>query len=271
MSSPCRWRPPPRAAASAGADVERIRLHDLDIRYCTGCNWCHSTGVCKTEDDLPALVRRIAEADGVIFGTPSYFRRADEATQAVLDRVAGYFADNGQLRLPGLSVPQNESARGVKRAVVITACSLPEPLATFFGYSTGPVRELRNALGRWRNQDGGVALGVGGMAVAPVRRVGARQGHLARPPARRQDLTGILKLCRPSRHRPKSALRSPSRWSMSTASSCTTCARVRTLPPSDLARWCSSTDSWPPRGTGCHSCGRCSRVRLSRSTGLASA
>lgn len=135
-----------RAAATAGADVEQIRLHDLDIRYCTGCNWCRTTGVCKIEDDLPGLVRQITDADGVIFGTPSYFRHPDEATRAVLDRVAGYFGDNGQLRLPGLSVRQNPVARHVKRAVVITACSVPEPLATFFGYSTGPVRELRNAL-----------------------------------------------------------------------------------------------------------------------------
>jgi putative NADPH-quinone reductase len=149
-----------RAAEAAGAEVEYVRLHDLDIRYCTGCNWCHTTGMCKTEDDLPRLVQRIAEADGVIFGTPSYFRRADEATQAVLDRVAGYFGDNGQLRLPGLNVPQTPAALRVKRAVVITACSIPEPLATFFGYSTGPVRELRHALSA-----GGIKT-VGSLSVA---------------------------------------------------------------------------------------------------------
>jgi putative NADPH-quinone reductase len=148
------------AAEAAGAQVERVRLHDLDIRYCTGCNWCHSTGMCKTEDDLPRLVQRISEADGVIFGTPSYFRRADDATQAVLDRVAGYFGDNGQLRLPGLNVPQTPTAQRVRRAVVITACSVPEPLATFFGYPTGPVRQLRAALGA-----GGIKT-VGSLSVA---------------------------------------------------------------------------------------------------------
>jgi hypothetical protein len=149
-----------RAAEAVGAEVEWVRLHDLDIRYCTGCNWCHTTGMCKTEDDLPALVRRISEADGVIFGTPSYFRRADDATQAVLDRVAGYFGDNGQLRLPGVNVTQTVTARSVRRAVVITACSVPEPLATFFGYSTGPIRQLRGALGA-----GGIKT-VGSLSVA---------------------------------------------------------------------------------------------------------
>lgn len=142
-----------RAAEASGATVERVRLADLDVRYCTGCNMCKLTGACKIRDDVPALVERIAEADGVIFGTPSYFRRAEESTKAIIDRIAGYFADNGQLRLPGMSerdVPSHPVARAAKRAVIITACAAPEPLATFFGYTTGPVRELRDALSEAR-------------------------------------------------------------------------------------------------------------------------
>lgn len=138
-----------RAAEEAGAQVVRVRLHDMEVRFCTGCNMCQLTGTCKIQDDLPALAQLISEADGVIFGTPSYFRHPDEATRAVLDRITGYFADNGQLRLPGMSerdVPRATSARAAKRAVIITACTTPEPLATFFGYTTGPVRELRRAL-----------------------------------------------------------------------------------------------------------------------------
>lgn len=137
------------AAEAAGATVERVRLHDIEVRDCTGCNMCRLTGACKIQDGLPALVERIAEADGVIFGTPSYFRKPDDTTRAVIDRIAGYFADNGQLRLPGMSerhVPSEPVARAARRAVIITACSAPEPLATFFGYTTGPVRELRGAL-----------------------------------------------------------------------------------------------------------------------------
>ncbi len=138
------------AAEAAGASVQRIRLADLDVRYCTGCAMCRVTGTCKIDDDLPALAELIAQADGVIFGTDSYFRRPAENTKAVLDRLSGYFAANGQLRLPGMSnrdVPLAARAREARRAVIITACAAPEPLATFFGYTTGPVRELRSALG----------------------------------------------------------------------------------------------------------------------------
>lgn len=137
------------AAEAAGATVELVRLHELEVRECTGCNMCRVTGACKIADDLPGLVERIAQADGVIFGTPSYFKRPDDTTRAIMDRIAGYFADNGQLRLPGMSerhIPSLPTARAAKRAVIITACSAPEPLATFFGYTTGPVRELRGVL-----------------------------------------------------------------------------------------------------------------------------
>ncbi|MDP2181142.1 MAG: flavodoxin family protein [Actinomycetota bacterium] len=137
------------AAENAGATVERVHLCDLEIRSCTGCHMCRATGLCKIQDDLPWLAERITDADGVIFGTPSYFRRADDATKAILDRLAGYFEGPDQLHLPGLGlreVPQEPYVRAAKRAVIITACAAPEPLATFFGYTTGPLRELRAAL-----------------------------------------------------------------------------------------------------------------------------
>jgi len=110
---------------------------------------CRYTGACKIPDDVPELAERIAEADGVIFGLPSYFRRPDASTQAVIDRVTRFFPDTGQLTLPGVGhrdVPQAPAVRAAKRAVIITACAAPEPLATFFGYTTGPIRELRSAL-----------------------------------------------------------------------------------------------------------------------------
>lgn len=156
-----------RAAESAGATVERFRLADFDIRYCTGCGMCRFTGACKVQDDLPAIAQSIQGADGVIVGTQSYFRRPDEATRALIDRLASYFPDSGQLRLPGMgssSIAPTTVAREAKRAVIITACAAPEPLATFFGYTAGPVRELRKALGY-----GGIRT-VGSLAVTDTWR-----------------------------------------------------------------------------------------------------
>jgi hypothetical protein len=152
-----------RSAENAGASVQRVRLADYDIRYCTGCKMCRLSGHCKIDDDLPILAEAIASSHGVIFGVPAYFRRAERPLQAVLDRLAGYFASNGQLRLPGFSereVPSAPEVQAARRAVIITATAAPEPLATFFGYNTGPIRELRRSLG-----SGGIRT-IGSLAVS---------------------------------------------------------------------------------------------------------
>jgi len=137
------------AAETAGAEVTRIRLSDLKVLSCTGCGWCRYTDACKITDDVPHLAELIEQSDGVIFGVASYFRRPDETISTVLERLKCYFPDSGQLMLKGVGpreVPFAPTVRAAKRAVIITACSAPEPLATFFGYTTGPIRELRRAL-----------------------------------------------------------------------------------------------------------------------------
>ena len=151
-----------RSAELAGATVERVRLAGLRVHSCTGCGWCRLTDSCKIPDDLPALAASIDAADGVIFGLPAYFNKPDPRTQAILDRVRRFFPEDRQMTLPGVShreAPPVPSARAAKRAVLITACAAPEPLATFFGYTTGPIRELRRAL------DGGGIRTVGSLAL----------------------------------------------------------------------------------------------------------
>ena len=139
-----------RSAERSEATVERVRLAELQVFTCTGCGMCRYGDGCKITDDLPGLVRQIAEADGVIFGLPAYFRRPDPALQTTLERLQRFFPHDRQLVLPGLAAshrPGSTWGRGTKRAVIITASRAPEPLATFFGYTTGPIRELRSALG----------------------------------------------------------------------------------------------------------------------------
>jgi len=139
-----------RSAERADATVDRIRLAELKVLSCTGCGMCRYGDGCKIDDDLPELARLIGDADGVIFGLAAYFRRPDPALQTVLDRLRRFFPRDGQLVLPGLGADERARVVGApcpKRAVIITASRAPEPLATFFGYTTGPIRELRSALG----------------------------------------------------------------------------------------------------------------------------
>lgn len=136
------------AAESVGATVSRVNLRDLEIRTCTHCCMCHASGVCKIQDGLPNLAQLINEANGIIFGTPDSSRQASDATNAILDRLSGYF-NSDQMCLPGIgssTAPQTRSAKLAKRAIIITACRSSQLLATFFGYTNGPIRQLRSTL-----------------------------------------------------------------------------------------------------------------------------
>jgi NAD(P)H-dependent FMN reductase len=139
-----------RSAERSEASVQRVRLAELKILSCTGCGMCRYGEGCKIDDDLPALAELIAEADGVILGLPAYFRRPDPALKRMIERLQRFFPRDGQLVLPGLNAHSplgSPGAQRATRAVIITASKAPEPLATFFGYTTGPIRELRSALG----------------------------------------------------------------------------------------------------------------------------
>ena len=67
-----------RGAKESGATTEIIHLFDLQYTDCTSCFACKlrgnkTEGVCAVRDDLKPVLERIAEADGVIIGSPVYF------------------------------------------------------------------------------------------------------------------------------------------------------------------------------------------------------
>jgi multimeric flavodoxin WrbA len=74
------------AARSDGVETELIRLADMNIAPCDGCGSCAKTGVCRIDDDMQSLYRSFDEADGIIFGTPSYFGNVSAQAKAVIDR-----------------------------------------------------------------------------------------------------------------------------------------------------------------------------------------
>ncbi len=70
-------------------DVTAVRLLDLNIKHCTGCNACvdgllSGTGIgnCVLQDDFPWLTEHLMQADGIIISLPIF-----EKT------VPGYFKD----------------------------------------------------------------------------------------------------------------------------------------------------------------------------------
>ena len=77
-----------------GIETELIRLAGEQIRGCTACRACFETKNqrCVIEDDdVNAYIQKMVEADGIIFGSPTYFGMMSSEMKALIDR-AGFVA-----------------------------------------------------------------------------------------------------------------------------------------------------------------------------------
>ena len=58
-------------------EVRTVRLYDLDYKGCMSCMACKIKGkasnVCKFKDALTPILEEIAQADGLVLGSPIYF------------------------------------------------------------------------------------------------------------------------------------------------------------------------------------------------------
>ncbi|MDD4137416.1 MAG: flavodoxin family protein, partial [Methanoregula sp.] len=75
-------------AAEAGAVTEMIDLCDLRITPCSACEGCSFNGICVFDDDVPALLTRMKEADGIIFASPVYIDNVSGQMKIFFDRLA---------------------------------------------------------------------------------------------------------------------------------------------------------------------------------------
>ena len=56
-----------------GIETEELVIGNKDIRGCIGCRKCKQTGKCVFNDLVNETAPKLAEADGVILGTPVYY------------------------------------------------------------------------------------------------------------------------------------------------------------------------------------------------------
>ena len=79
-------------AAQAGADVKIVRLYDMAYKGCISCLACKIKGkasnVCKFKDALTPVLEEIAQADGLVLGSPIYFGDVTGQMRTFLERLA---------------------------------------------------------------------------------------------------------------------------------------------------------------------------------------
>ncbi len=80
-------------ARDAGNEVEVVRVCDLDVAYCTGCDGCVKTGKCVFKDDMEGLRAKLLAADAIVFSSPVYFYTISAQIKTVIDRMVPFYAD----------------------------------------------------------------------------------------------------------------------------------------------------------------------------------
>lgn len=76
-------------ATKAGAHVETLYIHGMDISPCTGCDGCQykeATG-CVIDDDMHGIYGKLKTADAVVFASPVYWFSVSAQLKTVIDRM----------------------------------------------------------------------------------------------------------------------------------------------------------------------------------------
>lgn len=79
------------AAVSDEIEVKTVRLYDLQYRGCMSCMACKVkdkvSHVCKFRDALTPILEEVAEADGLVLGSPIYFSEVTGMLRSFLERL----------------------------------------------------------------------------------------------------------------------------------------------------------------------------------------
>jgi len=147
-----------KAGEHEGADTEVLHLVDFNLKPCDGCRTCFKTKNCVIKDDVEKIFKKMAEADGIIIGSPVYFYNVTAQTKIFIDRV-GYLHDargkepfknkiGGAIAIAGrsgLTYALSQILLFFTDARMITAAPFVETLASAKGDAIKDIREIENA------------------------------------------------------------------------------------------------------------------------------
>jgi putative NADPH-quinone reductase len=129
-------------ARLAGAEVAKIDLRKRHVEFCTNCRHCtqepgETRGDCPRQDDMAEMLDQMERADGLVLASPVNFFTVTALMKRFIERQVCYaWWPWGNL------APKRRRPSTGQRAVVVTACAMPAPLARLF---TNAPRLLRTA------------------------------------------------------------------------------------------------------------------------------
>lgn len=73
-------------------NIEKIYLRDLDIKSCTGCDYCGHVQGCTQKDEMDLLYKAFDNSDIIILAAPLYFNSVNGLTKDMIDRCQKYWS-----------------------------------------------------------------------------------------------------------------------------------------------------------------------------------
>ena len=78
-----------KGAQEAGNQVEKLRLAELCIDYCSACYACKKLGHCVKQDDMAMVIDKMKASDVIVLATPVYFYTMNAQLKTIIDRTLG--------------------------------------------------------------------------------------------------------------------------------------------------------------------------------------
>lgn len=96
-------------------EFEIINLTDYNLKNCAGCDiTCINNKGCNTKDDMPILLQKIMESDGLVFASPVYLNGVTSLFKNFADRTNTWVHNPAPAGKPVLSVATT-AATGLKQ------------------------------------------------------------------------------------------------------------------------------------------------------------
>ncbi len=114
-------------AAEAGAETATVYLKDKRIDHCLGCFscWTRTPGACVHQDDMPELLKRVAEADLVVYASPLYNYSVTGLMKDFMDRKLPLLSPVIETRDGQYGHPLRDPAKNARKTVLISNCGFP--------------------------------------------------------------------------------------------------------------------------------------------------
>ena len=147
------------SSVNSEIEVKTVRLYDLDYKGCMSCMACKIKGrasnVCKFKDALTPILEEIAQADGLVLGSPIYFGDVTGQMRTFLERLAfpwlsyNDYSMTAPKRMPVVLLetmngsPERNNSQGYGSMEYCIKAALGEP-ERLYAYNTYQVKNYDN-------------------------------------------------------------------------------------------------------------------------------